>query len=296
MTEMTTTALAGWYGSNRDFAHAAGAALGRLAWCGVPFAGGCCELPHIKTRAGLAADLHRHIVNMARVVAGAETKEAMAREVASKLYHPDELAAAQRRCREREEAVGAGATMFGLAADSRPSDEPDVQWAIDYFVCCWMGRGALAGTPGEFSGGLSFRWTSSGGASSTRYRSAVASLEAWHRALLPWEFVTLDAFDFLAKCKDQEGHGVYCDPPWVGAGDGYTYRFTEAQHRRLAVRLSEFRQTRVVVRYGADPLIEALYPESAWTWHRRTTRSQANGEVPEVLIVSLPGAEGRGEG
>jgi hypothetical protein len=56
-------------------------------------------------------------------------------------------------------------------------------WAADYFAACWMGRGGHAGKRGEFDQSLSLRWTSSGGDSAVRFRSATESLRDWHRAL-----------------------------------------------------------------------------------------------------------------
>lgn len=281
-------ALAPWYGSNRIAPEAVGIALGRLDWCGVPFAGGCCEIPWIRTRAGVGNDLHRHLINLARVAADQDLAEQVAHRVSGMLFHPDELRMAQRRCSARETPPRAG-LFAGPASGPACDTAPSVEWATDYFVCCWMGRSAIAGTPSEFRSAISTRWTSSGGDSARRFRSAAESLRAWHRMLTGWSFMTLDAFDFLSFCRDEAGHGVYADAPWPDAGDGYTHHFTAEQQRRLAARLATFERARVVIRYGDHPLIRELYADRArWDWTESTTRGQAGNEVAEVLITNTP--------
>jgi DNA adenine methylase len=268
------TALAGWFGGNRGNAAAVAAELGELRWCGVPFCGGCPELPHIRAAAGIANDLHRHIINLARVVRDPVLATALDEILCRSLFHPDELAEAQDTCRQYE-----GAAM---------SCTPNVAWAAAYFVACWMGRGGHAGKRTEFTQGLSMRWTSSGGDSAVRYRSAVDSLGYWFDALRRWSFSCIDAFEFIENVTDEHGHGLYVDPPWPDAGREYRHAFTRGQHEQLAQRLGELRQTRVVVRYGEHPLIRELYQPPRWTWVENSTRNQRNGEVREALIVNGP--------
>lgn len=66
--ERKVAAVAQWHGSCRASCERIGTALGDLVWCGVPFAGGMPELPYIRTRTGIANDLHRHLINLARVI------------------------------------------------------------------------------------------------------------------------------------------------------------------------------------------------------------------------------------
>lgn len=286
---MTITALAPWFGGARSLAHRIGPELGRLGWCGVLFAGGMPELPHIRTQAGVATDLHRHIINVARVVAEDGLLLRMIRRVDRLLFHEDVLAAAQRRCMDREHGGRVGLFSEGTRADAHP----DLEWAADYFVCCWMGRGGYAGRGGELTQSIAVRYTASGGSSAKRWRSAVESLPAWGTVLSRWQFVCESAFDVLARLKPQEKAGLYLDPPWVGAGDEYIHRFTTEQHIKLARECARLRSYRIVVRYGDHPLIRELYPEPAWRWVESTTRNQINGEVLEVLIVNGPSlAEG----
>lgn len=268
---MRINALAQWFGGNRMLAESVGKALGKLRWCGVPFAGGCPELPHIRTAAGVANDLHRHVINLARVIRDDALVEQLVRCLDGLLFHPDELADAQRRCREREQL-------------GQIRDVPDVAWAADYFAACWMGRGGQAGKRGEFDQTLSLRWTSTGGDSAVRFRSAIESLRDWHRALRNWSFTCTGAFEFIDKVQDADAHGLYVDAPWPDAGDDYHHAFTPEQQARLAVMLARFRRTRVVVRYGDHPLIRKLYPEPRWTWLEQSGRNQRNGVTEEVLL------------
>lgn len=266
------TALAPWFGSNRTLASHVGAALEGCNFVAIPFAGGMCEVPHIKARTLAINDMHRHVVNLARVAADGVLGPKLYREVRRTPFHPDSLAAAQERCRKH------GDTSW-----------PSLPWAIDYFVCCWMGRSAVAGTEGEFSGKPAMRWDAAGGDSAVRYQSAVRSLVWWRQTLRRATFTTLDAFDFLAKCKDKPGHGLYVDAPWPDDGDGYAHKFGESQQRRLAIVLAAYQQTRVVVRFGDHLLIRELYPEPLWTWHLLTGRTMANKAKAEVLIVKNGG-------
>jgi DNA adenine methylase len=270
---MRINALAQWFGGNRLLAQSVGRALGRLRWCGVPFAGGCAELPHIRTAAGVANDLHRHVINLARVVRDDALVEQLVHRLDNALFHPDELAAAQRRCREREQL-------------SQYYDTPDVASAADYFTACWMGRGGHAGKQREFDQRLSLRWTSTGGDSAVRFHGAIESLQEWHRVLRNWSFTCIDAFAFLDNTRDAEGHGLYVDAPWPDAGDEYRHGFTQEQQAKLAETLARFSRTRVVVRFGAHPLIRELYPPPRWSWLMQTSRNQRNGATAEALIIN----------
>lgn len=160
-----------------------------------------------------------------------------------------------------------------------------------YFVCAWMARNGKAGCSDEFSAGLSIRYEAQGGDSAVRYFSAVNSLRDWRRVLRKATFTVLDVHKFLAKCQDESDHGVYCDPPFPGAGQAYLHNPGEGAeevlwHRRLAEALLTFDRTRIVCRFYDHPLIRELYPESnGWTWNKLTGRKQTNENAPEVLLV-----------
>lgn len=278
--DMKISSLGNWFGGNRMQAERVGRELGPLAWAGVGFAGGIPELAYIDTSSGVAVDLHRHIINLATVVADDRLLKRMMRLLDRLLFHPDVLAAAQRRCRDREIA---GTYGVGVAVDG-----PDVEWAADFFVCCWMGRGGVPGQKGELSQKLSIRWTTTGGSSAKRWRSALESLPAWNNVIARWQFVCMDIFDMLTNLKPQTRAGLYFDPPWVEEGLRYKYPFTVAMHRRLAAECRRLSGYRIVLRYGDHPLIRELYPPTEWRYIESTTSSQQRSEVREVLIVNGP--------
>lgn len=270
--QLTTTAIAPWFGSNRMLAPIVGKELAGCKWVGVPFAGGMSELAHIKASTIVVSDLHRHVINLARVVRCPKILESLVKALDAKPFHPETLSDAQERCLQ---GVDESLPVDYLAAEA-------------YFVACWMGRSAKAGTDGEFTGGLPVRWSATGGDSNTRYRSATASLEAWGEIMRRCNFVVQDVFEFLSNVKDLDGHGLYLDPPFPGPGDAYKHRFTEEQHLRLAGLLWDFQRCRVVCRFYDHPLIRELYPEPRWTWMRLKGRKQSNDAAPEVLIINGP--------
>lgn len=285
-----TKSIANWFGSNRMLAATVGQRLKGCEWVGIPFCGGCSEIPFIQTRSGVASDLHRHLINLARCIRHPAGREHLARMLSATLFHPDELEAAQHRCRERETRLWGPATIFDLTAfddesSSRGVDH-DLGWAYDYALCTWMTAGGRSGTAKEFDQSMSFRWNAGGGDSCTRLRSFTESIDGFFAAFARWNFVVLDAFAFLADCHDRAGHGLYVDAPWPDDGDSYKHSFTAALQRRLAKELLRFQKTRIVVRYGDHPLIRELYRVGdGWEWIEQTSRAQTNEDKAEVLIV-----------
>ena len=283
----TIKRLVPWFGANTATAAEVGRQMGDPDWACVLFAGGCAELPHIRCRGGVANDLHRHVINLARVISDPKAKVRLAERLAEVLFHPDELAEAQARCQLIENDIVANSNLFDERGQ-RVFKLPMVEWAFDYFITAWMARGGNAGTEGEFKGGLPIRYDANGGGSNVRYRSAVAALDAWHAECKRWEWTCKDCFDVLRRIGDAKRKAVYADAPWVGAGENYRHKFTEKDHRNLAAQLEEYREARVVVRYGDHPLIRELYREPHWTLREQTSRDQANGGVSELLIVNGP--------
>lgn len=281
VAEMKMHRLAPWFGADLSIAETAAKLIGKRSWVGIPFAGGCSIIPFIETRSGLAADLHRHIINLARVIRDPELFHDLEDRLHKTLFHPDELAAAQRRCMDRE--IPASGTLF-----DRPCAETldgDVGWAADYFVSAWMGRGGHAGKRSEFTQGLAVRFSSTGGDSARRFRSAIESVESWSMALRDWQFACIDCWEFLDRVKDDPKHALYIDAPWPDAGDEYTHRFTDADQRHLRDRLERFERIRIVVRYGEHPLVRELYGHTKWGWIPNASRNQKNNIIDEVLIV-----------
>lgn len=279
MKPMTTRTLAHWYGSNRILAEAVGKLLTGCSFVAIPFAGGMCEVPCIQARTKLVGDVHRHVINLARVVADPGLRPQLEARLEQKCFHPDELAAAQAYCLNIEKTISSG-----LFVDRSVLPVFPLEWAEAFFVATWMSRGGNAGTKNEFNAGQSVRYDAGGGDSNARYRSAVDSMEAWQHAMIGCNFVCEDFRELLSVVKDEPGVGIYEDCPWVGLGASYKHPFTERDHRDLARINGGYKQARVVVRYGVCPLVEELYPRTEWDWREQVSRSQANGAVKEVLL------------
>ncbi|HEV7297965.1 MAG TPA: hypothetical protein VGN72_01265 [Tepidisphaeraceae bacterium] len=288
--EMKVTAVANWFGGNRMLAHRVGQELAGCALVAVPFAGGMSELPHIGAAKILVNDLHRHVINLARVMADRTLGPQLYRALRRKAFTQDELDAAQVGCKSMERASEPGAMLFGgNEAPPANDDGPCLKWAEDYAVATWMNRGGKSGTRSEFTGALPIRYSPNGGGSAQRFQNWVASIPQWRNVLRRCEFTTQDAFDFLARQHDSPRLGVYLDPPWPKAGKVYTHAVDDRKfHARIVERLSQFKQSRVVVRYGDHPLIRELYPQSRWTWLELGGRDQANDEAADVLILNGP--------
>lgn len=268
---MKITALAPFYGSNRMGARHVGELLTGCDWVGIAFAGGMSEVPQIKARTIVVNDVHRHVINLAAVVADPALKSRLIERLDATPFHPDMLARSQ---------------TCAMAFDcTDPAQRPDLDAAFDYFVCAWMARNGVAGTAGEFKAGFSMRWEAGGGDSAIRFRNATEGLADWHRVMQRCSFSTLDAFAFLANCRDKPSQGIFCDPPWPDDGYKYRHPFTEAQHTELAEVLAGYRRARVVVRLGDHPLVRRLYAESHWHWQPVAGRTATNRAKAEVLLI-----------
>lgn len=267
------TSLSPWFGSNRTLVPHVGELLRGCRWVGVPFAGSMTELIYIDAPTLVVSDLHRHVINLARVASDSVLNRMLRTLLRTTVYHPYTLAHHQKRAKEWSEYWERSGQDHGV-----------VEAAHSYFVASWMGRSGKAGTDNEYTGKLPIRWTATGGDSCTRFRSAASSLKAWINVLRRANFVVQDVFEFLGNVKDCRGHGLYCDPPFPEVGN-YTHKFTEDQHRRLADRLGRFCDTRVVCRFYDHPLIRELYPESLWAWNHFEGRKQSNASAHEVLLV-----------
>lgn len=300
MDSMKIKALAPWFGADNMIAAGIARQLDGCDWVGIPCVGGASIIPHLTARSILASDVHRHLVNMANVVRDPVIGPKLYRAVRRLPLHPDVLQAAQARCAVRE-TVGLSVDSGLFQAETRParSTAPDLEWAVDYFVCCWMGQGGRAGTAKEFDGCLSFRWSAGGGTSVGRWSNAGAGLPAWRRTLARAEFIVADINTFLAtlagkeKAERNKGgkkprRGIYVDPPWPGPGDAYQHKFGTDRQRELAKQLATLTETRVVVRYGDHPLIRELYDAKHWTIIEQASRTQSNGSIPELLIINGP--------
>ncbi len=176
--------LVQWYGANTENASGPSRLLEGCRFVGIPFAGGMSEVPFITARQILANDLHRHVINLCRVVADPQMRAELIHQCEALPYHPDALKRSQ---------------DGGWLSPNKWSSGPDLFDAVSYFVCVWMGRGGKAGTSGEFRGALPIRWNANGGGSNQRYRTAIEALDEWGLAFRRCEFTCMDAFDFFDK-------------------------------------------------------------------------------------------------
>lgn len=270
-------AIVPWYGSNRMLAERVGKALEGYAWVGIPFAGSLCEVKYLvggkMPRTIVAADKHNHLINLARVVANKPLNELLRERIASIMFHERILEGAQRRCQDRED-------------NNVSADEPNLAWAVDYFICTWMARSETAGTKREFDAGMSVRWNATGGDSVVRFRNAAEGLNAWGDMFQRCTFVVQDFFEFIGNVLDRKDNAVYVDPPFIKGGERYKFSFTETDHWRMAEALNRFEQTGVVCRFYDHPKMREMYPEDRWEWFVVDGgRKQTNEKAPEVLVV-----------
>lgn len=274
------TGLAPWFGSYRLHAEKPAALMGNRPFVCVLFAGSMCEVRHFAATTLLVNDKHHDLINLAEVVR--LHREQLALMLVGRLFHPRVLAEAQERLRTARATGGLwGSDVYASG----------IYRAADYFTCVWMGRSALAGTPGELNSGLALRYDAGGGDSAKRFRSAVESLAAWERTLQRCSFACEDFRAVLGRVGDDAGVGIYADPPFPEDGDAYLYAFSERDHRDLARELGSRVNSRVVVRFHDHPWVRELYPEGdgaapgTWVYHAFGGRDQHNGEERELLLV-----------
>lgn len=265
-----------WFGSDATVSAQYAALLADRKHVTVPFCGGLSIVAHLVETAGEIAcnDLHALAMNFYTCISDAGLRYELVERLTRTPFHESQLHESQEMCKAHDVIESSDSAM-----------------AFHYFVTCWMGRSGKAGTNSEFNGGLAMRWDASGGSSPLRFQTAVRSIqEVWGPICERCSFLCMDWRDVLAKVKDDQKNGVYADPPWVGAGDEYSHKFTEQEHRDLAEALSRFDQTKVVLRYDDHPLVWQLYGgrSDAWVWRIKTliSRNQANNGVGELCITN----------
>lgn len=252
-----------------------GEEIGSRAIVFVPFAGGMCELAHIKAPTIMVSDLHQHVINLASVCKDAKLKTDLQTVLRGTLFHPHELRLAQELCRSRPE--------FHI---------PSVGMAAAYFTCIWMSRSGEAGKANEFNQQLALRWDSGGGDSVVRFRNATEALDDFHETTKRCQFCVEDAFSVIGRIKDKGDTAVYLDPPFFKDGKSYLHNCGDTSieqvrwHKRLRDAVKPFTKTRVVLRFHENDLVRDLYPETEWTWRRLKGRNSANNTEDELLITN----------
>lgn len=267
-TKMKTKSALSYFGSDSEVAPQLAAMLDHCNHVTIPFVGGASILPHLKARAIICNDLNGLAINFYQVlsgVAGDTAKWLLLQRCEHTLAHPSDLQAAT--------------SILASGDASRDS----LAWA--YWAQCWLGRKGTGGTTKAHKSNPSMRWTANGGTNASRITSAAVGLKEWADTFRRCEWTDWDFRKVLGKVADQPGIGLYCDPPWIGAGDDYLHRFNEADHRDLAALLGRFEHTAIVIRYGDAPLLRELYPAESWHWIEAASRTQANKVREEVWIT-----------
>ncbi len=263
---MKTKSALSYFGSDSAVADQLATMLDDCDHVTIPFVGGAAILPHLKARAIVANDLNGLAINFYRVMSGwyGETlREELIQRCQTTLSHPDNMELAEEQIK--------------LKMD----DHLELAWS--YWAACWIGRKGKGGT--KFVGGMpSVRRTANGGTNASRIIAAAKDLPAWARHFERCEWESVCFRELLGKVADNPDCGIYCDPPWVGAGRDYLHSFTEQDHRDLADQLKRFEHATVVIRYGDNPLIRELY--WGWTIIEASSRTQANRDCDEIWITT----------
>lgn len=277
---MKITALLPWFGSSRMIAEKVGVLLDGCPLCAIPYAGGMCELVHLRARTLLVNDLHQHAINVARTAADPILGPKMIRRLRRQPVSTAILEECQDFCSNAD-----------LRALGSFEPEDRLNYACAYFYCAWASRNGTAGTRNELDSGIAVRWEAGGGDQAVRMRSAVESLRDWRKILSRATFTTLNDVEFIAKVRDEPGNAIYADTPFPGPGSGYLFNCgrTDAEQRQWHTLrrdiLTARQHNRIVCRFYDHPLIRELYPESEWTWNFLEGRKSTNAKASEVLLV-----------
>ena len=258
---MKTKSALSYFGSDSEVAGDLAAMLNHCQHVTIPFVGGAAILPHLTARAIVANDLHSLAINFYRVMSQPDLREYLISFCACTLSHPGEITAAK--------------TL--LDSDS------SIERAWAFWALCWIPRKGKGGT--KHQGGLpSVRRKANGGNNASRIRAAADDLGQWAKHFERCEWESKDFREVLPSVADDESCGIYCDPPWPGAGRNYVHNFNDNDHLELSKALSRFEKTTVVVRYGEDSKIRTLY--EGWRVIETKTRDQANNNKPEIWITN----------
>jgi DNA adenine methylase len=272
------TSLAPWYGSKRTLGPRIVDELGKHRAYWEVFCGSMAVLLN-KPQSSMETvnDLHGDLTNLARVIQRRSTAELLY-DTLSRTWMCESI------FREYADQVNA-------AASQPCGDEPDIERAVRFFVCAWMGRNGVAGTA-SYKNGFCVRYTKNGGHAGKRWRSAVDSIPEWQERLNNVVILNRNGFDLLDRIEDAEAVAIYCDPPYLVKAAKYQHDFNPDEHKQLADKLRRFTKTRVVVSYYDHPMLSELYP--GWTVVDCTMNkamSSQNGKAekaPEVLLINGP--------
>ena len=265
---MKTKSALPWFGSDASVAASLGALLDDCNHVTIPFAGGMSILPHLKAKAIVANDLHRNAICFYQALSG-RYGEKVVRDLVSicdhTLSHPEEMEQSKNILNDH------GASVLLKA------------WA--FWAQCWIGRKGKGGTKHQ-GGKPSVRRTASGGNNASRIKSAASDLEAWAEEFKRCEFTCEDYAKVVFSVAKNPKCGIYCDPPWYGAGDSYLHSFADYDHGQLCGLMMLNKVNPIVIRYGDDTRVRELYEKRhGWTITEATSRTQANKKIGEIWIT-----------
>lgn len=265
---MKTKSALSYFGSDSEVASRLASMLDDCSHVTIPFVGGASILPHLKARAIVANDLNELAINFYRHasgVMGKECQQLLIERCEMTLSHPSEMYDAQSRI-------------------SHPAWKGSWSQAWAYWAQCWIGRKGKGGTDSPATV-PSVRRTASGGTNASRISAAASDLRQWAKHFERCEWESVDFRELLPKVADSLECGIYCDPPWVGAGDAYLHPFSDNDHIELEFMLRRFESTTVVVRYGDCDTVRDLYSSSQWQIIEAESRTQSNSVKGEVWIT-----------
>ncbi len=259
-----------------------------------PFCGSCAvslAMPEISTH--IVNDLHRDLINLARVLISDRGDELIAR-AKRVLTSSDVFGIAHDRCVELERCVEV----------ARPEgvDDDQLEWALCYLISAWLGKGGVAGTSDRSTKAFASRYGPGGGSPAVRWFTLVRSLAALRRRMRTVVVEHTDAIELLGKVHDTPKTAIYCDPPYIGETrehGAYRHDFSDAggmtmfaeqdDHHRLAEALRRFEHARIVLSYEDHPRLGDLYPG----WDRvvldrpkNMSNTGSSARVREVLLVN----------
>ena len=276
---MKTKSPLPWFGSDAGVAAELAELLDECKHVTIPFAGGLSILPHLKARSIVANDMHEAAINFYRVASGSSgdhMRKDLIERCKSTLSHPVELDRAK-------SIVDELSRVTVLENGKYQYHRGSYAWA--FWALCWIGRKGKGGTKHQ-GGNPSIRRTANGGNNATRISSAAADLHLWTNELKRCEFECEDFRDCLDSIADKPDCGIYCDPPWFGAGRNYLHGFTDQDHSTLAECLSEKKHSPIVLRYGDCDEVRSIYePCDDWTIVEAKSRTQANKSLGELWIT-----------
>lgn len=277
--QMKIRSIVPYYGGKRSLAAEIVSEIGPHVAYWEPFCGSMAVLlAKPKCQQETVCDLYGEITNLAEVMRSTRLGPILYRRLRRVLAQEDTLLEASQLSEESGVAQMANA----------------VARAYLFFVRSWLGRNGLVGSVNQ-TDSFCVRFSPGGGATSTRWQSAIHAIPHFRRRLRDVTILCRDAFAILPRIADEAGVAIYADPPYIEKDKGYVHDFTWPDHERLARELRRFKAARVVVSYYDHPRLVELYP--GWTLRRIVRHKNLSNQgqcgtrgakCTEVLLINGP--------